>query len=658
MESCTSLPERHIAPIGGNTDLPKRRSGRLVHWSDRFAHLQCALAIVIAFSVLSCGGGTSTPQPSPSPGPPPQPCQVYPLWVMPGRVSIAQQSSETIAVGLNGFVTVPGEQCSGFFTSPVTVQVSRLPSGVRVSPASLLLTPDGPPEPLTAAVSASATPGNAVLTLTGTSSTMTASINLPLSVMPANPLIPTSACPSSTPPPAPNPNPAPNEWTWESGSNAPNQPGVYGTQGVPSTGNVPGARVKPSSWTDSSGNFWLFGGYGVESAQADHNDLWRYGNGEWTWMGGSNLTEQSGLYGTRGTPAPGNVPGARYLAASWTDASGNFWLFGGLGLDSSGTRGDLNDLWKYNPATAMWTWMGGPSSLCNLQGVGYACAGIYGTQGVPSPNNAPGSRTNASSWTDSCGNLWLFGGDGWDSTGMNGPLNDLWKYDPVTKLWTWMSGANIGDQNGTYGTMGVPNPGNVVGARVGAVTWTDKSGNLWLFGGEGSDVNGIVCEENGKPCDLNDLWRYDPATNTWTWINGSDVAQQPGVYGTKGRPDPGNAPGGRDSAVSWTDAAGNFWLFGGSGYDSRTNPKVFGDLNDLWKYDPATNVWTWMSGSDTAEQLGTYGTLGTPGAGDVPGARFWAVGWIDRSGSLWLFGGFEAFVWPNVRFNDLWKYQP
>jgi len=292
--------------------------------------------------------------------------------------------------------------------------------------------------------------------------------------------------------------------------------------------------------------------------------------------------------------------------------------------------------------------MGGPSSVCNTEGVS-TCTGVYGTQGIPAPDNAPGSQTSASSWTDSCGNLWLFGTSG----------NDLWRYEPATNLWTWMSGANITTgQNGTYGTLGVPDPGNVPGARAGAASWTDKSGNLWLFGGDGSDVNGIICEVNGRPCDLNDLWKYDPANNTWTWMGGSDIAQQPGVYGTQGTPAPGNVPGGRDSAVAWTDAQGNFWLFGGTGYDSQTNPQVFGDLNDLWKYDPATGMWTWMSGSNTAEQPGTYGTLGIAAPGNVPGARNWAVGWTDPAGNLWLFGGFCIFGNPCGKFNDLWKYQP
>lgn len=50
-----------------------------------------------------------------------------------------------------------------------------------------------------------------------------------------------------------------NEWTWMSGSNTLDADGVYGTQGITSTSNVPGAREYAVSWSDKSGNLWLFG---------------------------------------------------------------------------------------------------------------------------------------------------------------------------------------------------------------------------------------------------------------------------------------------------------------------------------------------------------------------------------------------------------------
>src|ERR1019366_1218258 len=201
--------------------------------------------------------------------------------------------------------------------------------------------------------------------------------------------------------------------------NVGNQVGTYGTQGTPAPGNVPGARFQAASATDASGNFWLFGGVGYDSARTGYlNDLWMYSGGEWTWMSGSNIGSQSGTYGTQGTPAPGNVPGARQEAVTWTDKAGNFWLFGGQGFDSAGTIGVLNDLWKYSAGE--WTWMGG-ANVVNQ-------AGTYGTQGTPAPGNVPGARDSAVTWTDAAGNFWLFGGDGFDSAGAEGDRNDLWKY--------------------------------------------------------------------------------------------------------------------------------------------------------------------------------------------------------------------------------------
>ena len=75
------------------------------------------------------------------------------------------------------------------------------------------------------------------------------------------------------------------EWTWTSGANSKNQYSSYGAQGTASPENTPGARVNQSSATNSSGTFWLFGGYGGAASGlfGDLNDLWRYSNGQWTW---------------------------------------------------------------------------------------------------------------------------------------------------------------------------------------------------------------------------------------------------------------------------------------------------------------------------------------------------------------------------------------
>ncbi len=61
-------------------------------------------------------------------------------------------------------------------------------------------------------------------------------------------------------------------------------------------------------------------------------------------------------------------------------------------------------------------------------------------------------------------------------------------------------------------------------------------------------------------------------------MSGSDTDDQPGVYGTQGIAAASNVPGGRENAVSWTDSKGNFWLFGGYGYDSAGSLCYMNDL--------------------------------------------------------------------------------
>lgn len=133
--------------------------------------------------------------------------------------------------------------------------------------------------------------------------------------------------------------------------------------------------------------------------------------------------------------------------------------------------------------------------------------------------------------------------------------------------------------------------------------------------------------------------------NQWTWIKGTSANIMAPVYGTQGVPSPANTPGDRRDAVTWTDAAGNLWLFGGH---SGSN----GHMSDLWKYDPVTNEWTWMHGSAGPAAPGVYGTKGVAAPGNMPPGRWLSGGWADNNGNLWLFGGQG---WSGV-FNDLWKY--
>jgi len=354
------------------------------------------------------------------------------------------------------------------------------------------------------------------------------------------------------------------------------------------------------------------------------------GHNQWTWVGGSNLFNQQGTYGTMRIASTSTIPGARTSAASWADSNGNVWLFGGYGMDAAGISGELNDLWEFS--AGQWTWIGG-SNFASQNG-------NYGIQGKAALSNIPGARLNAFSWIDPAGNLWLFGGIGFDSIGTRNVLNDLWKYS--AGQWTWMGGSEFGGQIGTFGTLGTPSASNIPGARQGNATWVDKHGDLWLFGGAGYDSNGAQGH-------LNDLWKY--SGGQWTWVSGSNLAYQKSTYGTQGVAAAANVPGGRYAETTWTDSSGNFWLFGGFGASNAPNQL----LNDLWKYSGGD--WTWMGGSSFLGQAGIYGVQGTPAPGNIPGGRYSSVGWQDESGNFWLFGGYGLDSTLTQGFlNDLWEY--
>jgi hypothetical protein len=320
-------------------------------------------------------------------------------------------------------------------------------------------------------------------------------------------------------------NIAGNSWTYHAGGA--NLPGVYGTQGVASASNWPGGRWGASSRRDPvSGTVWLFGGFGCDSTVAsnpmDHcsnlllNDLWTYVGGQWTWVSGAVTGGQAGTYGTQGTAAAVNEPPARQASAGWLDNNGNFWMFGGF---TGGTNG-FNDLWKFDAVAKEWTWVNGSKGATSTPG-------NYGIQGLAASTNVPGARWLSAAWSDTHGNLWVFGGEGFDATGF-GSLGDLWEYtldtttDPgnpsaiALNQWTWIKGPNANSQSGNYGV--APNPTvwphvtNDPGTRWAPAYWTTtpaQTGDqeFWMFGGEGFDSAGST----GKFYSLlNDLWRYLP----------------------------------------------------------------------------------------------------------------------------------------------------
>jgi len=199
----------------------------------------------------------------------------------------------------------------------------------------------------------------------------------------------------------------------------------------------------------------------------------------------------------------------------------------------------------------------------------------------------PVAREGAAYWTYK-GNFWLFGG-------FNGTtLGDFWKYTPsstrgIPGTWKSISSAT-----------------SMPGALAFPAFATDANGNLWLFGGQGSGAGYFGGYSSN-------LWEYAPSTGKWTLVSGPAPSSSTGVYGTKGVPSPANYPPPLYGAVSWIDAKGDFWLFGGQGgYD--------GWLSDTWEYVPGAG-WAWIAGAGvfSASQC-NY---------SAPSARVGASAWTD-----------------------------
>ena len=289
-------------------------------------------------------------------------------------------------------------------------------------------------------------------------------------------------------------DPTTNEWTWMSGSSTPDAASAYGTLGVAAPGNIPGARLAPVSWRDSTGRFWLFGGR-THPSNDYFNEIWSYDPSThlWTWEGGSSTPNSPGIHGTRGVAAASNAPGARHNAMAATNGMNQLLLFGGYGYSSDGTLGALNDLWSWDLTTHRWTWLSGSTTS--------SAAGVYGTQGLSAASNTPGARHSALSWVDSAGRVWLFGGWGVNAFDVEADMNDLWTYDLGTQQWTWVNGSNSGNTWGLYGTINVAAPTNSPGGRLVPSGWIDSSNRIWVFGGYGRDTNGSRYK-------LSDLWAY------------------------------------------------------------------------------------------------------------------------------------------------------
>lgn len=141
------------------------------------------------------------------------------------------------------------------------------------------------------------------------------------------------------------------------------------------------------------------------------------------------------------------------------------------------------------------------------------------------------------------------------------------------------------------------------------------------------------------------MWEFLPSQNQWIWQDGSDLRNQ---RGNNNSTETVEIPGARDAPVSWVDPnqEDTLWLFGGFGY-GNSDSLIY--LNDLWRYRKEEG-WVWIAGN-SAQENGVYEDDVTS-----PGGRWYATGWTDKEGGLWLFGGSVSVSGVFNRLNDLWRF--
>lgn len=178
--------------------------------------------------------------------------------------------------------------------------------------------------------------------------------------------------------------------------------------------------------------------------------------------------------------------------------------------------------------------------------------------------------------------------------------------------------------HGVYGIKNERNFSNYPGSRKQSVVW-QKDGIVYLFGGFGFAKSGSVGY-------LNDLWKYDSLTNTWTWINGNDYINSV---------DNLTHIGARCCSGSWVDGDDLYLSFG---FGTYNDSKTIKERNDVWLYSLVKQEWYFVQGntnfnSPTNEFIERSG----------------ALIWVNPvTNEVWLYGGYNSEL--KRYFSDTWYW--
>eukprot|EP01119_Soliformovum_irregulare_P004949 TRINITY_DN1616_c0_g1_i4.p1 TRINITY_DN1616_c0_g1~~TRINITY_DN1616_c0_g1_i4.p1 ORF type:complete len:1417 (+),score=326.72 TRINITY_DN1616_c0_g1_i4:457-4251(+) len=427
-------------------------------------------------------------------------------------------------------------------------------------------------------------------------------------------------------------------WTrLSSGSNS----GQYGIRGIPDASNLPPPRYGAVSWT-SYNALYLFSG----DNSGSYNDLWKYhiASGWWTWVGGSNTTNQIGVLGNKGSPDINNIPSSR-SAAMISQTSDAVYLMGGKQSFTNPIT-KFNDIWSFQVFNDGHTCsidqdcssMHCVSGICCDQICGGECM-TCGTGRCASAEGSTCENGRVKTWKmrnvtgpiprviefgqQQIGDaMYLFGGI---DTGLSPtqPTNALWRWDPLN-FWTLIHNITIA---GSY-----PSP------RWGSAIWSyDSLGLLYLFGGN------IKYNQPGGYGAVNDLWVFDINALTWTLLMNKGID-----YGQMGVYIPGTSPDYLVKVGKASDGKGTAYVFGG-----RTAPLGSTNTDRVFRWQHP-NQWTWMAGSGATNiRAPNYNNTASALS---PGSRAsMTLHYHPADGdTIIMMGGTNDLMPGNI--NDVWKF--
>ncbi len=309
------------------------------------------------------------------------------------------------------------------------------------------------------------------------------------------------------------------------------------------------ARSQYGMAVDAGGTIYVYGGRGPDGGELD--DFWSWHSADHTWKHLVN-----------------NIVPELVEPHLAVDAAGDVYEFGGINQSvgpNLSLDGHSYGLYEYDPIHTDWTDL---------------------TPATVQPGKTwPLGREDHGFAYDPMNNaLVVFGGEGPG----NVTMNDMWRYSLKTHLWTRIV------QN--YAAPG----GAQVDAREIYNISYDGHGGFYLFGGA------YVFDANHQPVRwayVNDLWRFNISTSTWTLLAGHANAYDPDM------------PVPRHYYGQACDPAGNFYVLGGYVSDTNSLPYFTDDLTrqyadvvifaldsqatgdihyslqDFWEYSPPDRMW-------------------------------------------------------------------